>query len=443
MAKNRVLKSFATDTTWTVPGGVTKVKVRAVRRVQALGASRRSSLAITEAGQAYMWGTIAAASSPTIVPGTSDFNKGAQQVSGQGWAANMYSAGLLDEFGNIMTWGLGFGGALGNNSTANQTSPVMISGARRFKQIAHGGSHCMGLLVDGSAVGWGTNTSGQIGDNTLTTKSSPAVVAGTQKWLKLAAGNGFTAGINLNGQLYTWGANNSGQLGHNDSTDRSSPVLVSAVSGRKFIDVSCGGGFTLALEEDGTIWGMGFNNSRQLGLGTTSTAMLVPTQVVTNLKFAKIFAGGASSFAITKDADGYSWGGNSGGTLGHNELYPLQEPADTWGSPKLIAGSKKWVTFGPCTETCIGLTTDGEVFGWGDNTYGSVGDGTLTNRSSPVLVNANLTWKCDTLEDNAVEVTVVPGQSYDIKILAKTMAFGPTSVAKGTGMTRLELEYYT
>ena len=72
----------------------------------------------------------------------------------------------------------------------------------------------------GSLYGWGYNTDGQLGQNNTANKSSPTQIGSDDSWVKVDA---YLAvlGIKYNGTLWSWGINGQGQLGQNDTIPRS------------------------------------------------------------------------------------------------------------------------------------------------------------------------------------------------------------------------------
>ena len=83
------------------------------------------------------------------------------------------------------------------------------------------------------------------------------------------------------------------------------------------------------------------------------------------------------------------WGFNFSGQLGDNSVTHRSSPVQT------VAGGTNWkqVSCGGYAHTAA-IKTDGTLWLWGDNTYGQLGDNTTTNRSSPVqTIAAGITWK--------------------------------------------------
>ena len=82
-----------------------------------------------------------------------------------------------------------------------------------------------GRLVDSTAVCWGE---GPLGDGTFNSSVTPVAVSGAHKFAELAVGRGFACGRKANGDVWCWGRNDDGQLG---SAGPDSPVPVLATTG--------------------------------------------------------------------------------------------------------------------------------------------------------------------------------------------------------------------
>ena len=243
------------------------------------------------------------------------------------------------------------------------------------------------LDVFGNAFTWGDSSNGNSGLGDINSRSSPVLLLGGLTWKKASIGGG----IAKNGSAYTWGINNAGQLGVGDVVPRSSPVAV--IGGYKFADIVSGSGSIFGITEDGSLYSWGSNSLGQLGDGTLVDKSS-PVVVLGGLKFAKVFSnsssGPGSVWAITRGGDLYAWGGNATGQLGDGTVISRSSPVAVLGGLKW----KKVVCTGQTNQTMVlGLTSTGDAYGWGSNLFGSVGDGTSTPRSSPVAVLGGLTFK--------------------------------------------------
>src|SRR2546422_53654 len=259
-----------------------------------------------------------------------------------------------------------------------------------FAAVTASGLHTCGLtIVTGAAYCWGANGSGQLGDGTMTNRSSPVLVqapAGVS-FAAVTGGDLHTGGLatGLSAAAYCWGGNGSGQLGDGTMTSRSSPVLVQAPAGVSFAAVTGGAahtcGLTTGLSAAAYCWGG--NGSGQLGDGTmTSRSSPVLVQAAAGVSFAAVAAGAVPASGVTAAGAAYCWGANGSGQLGDgtnttNRLTPVlvQAPAGV---------SFAAVTAG-AVHTC-GVTAAGTAFCWGRNVEGQLGDGTTTDRLTPVRV---------------------------------------------------------
>lgn len=234
---------------------------------------------------------------------------------------------------------------------------------------------------------WGSNDFGQLGNgHTSSTPVGPAQVAGLSNVVDVHGGREHVVALTSSGQVYTWGSNQQGQLGLGDSSNRPAPTAVPGMN--DVTAVTAGHNHTLVLRSDGTVWGFGLNATGQLGDGT-KTLRRAPVQVKTagggNLTgVVKIAAGRDMSYAIKSDGTAWAWGANSYGELGDgsttNRLSPVR--VGTLTNVVDIAGGR---------DHGLALTGNGTVYAFGWNTYGQLGDGTTANRSTPVQVTTGVT----------------------------------------------------
>ena len=280
--------------------------------------------------------------------------------------------------GNL--WGCGYNayGNLGDLTNIHRSSPVQtIAGGTNWKHVDCGAGHTAAIKIDGSMWCFGYDSYGQLGDNTNVNKSSPVQVIGnTTTWQQVSCGSVHTAAIKTDGTLWTWGKNAiTGCLGDSTTVNRWSPVQTTG-AGTNWKQVACAGSSTLALKTDGTIWSWGNNSHGTLGDGT-QTPRSSPQQISgTTWKF--IAAATSNAAAIKTDGSLWCWGLNTYGQIGNNTAGSI---ATTPTSP--ITGGTNW-KYVSCGNSTAAIKTDGTLWTWGDNTYGQLGDGTLSNKSSPV-----------------------------------------------------------
>jgi len=149
------------------------------------------------------------------------------------------------------------------------------------------------------------------------------------------------------------------------------------VSGLTDVSAVCGGGdFSLALKSEGTVWTWGQNNSGQLGDGTTKDPRLVAAQVMGLTGITSVAGYATDSYALKSDGTVWAWGSNSTGFCGDGTTTERHTPVQVSGLTNVIA-----------IAGATALKSDGTVWDWGPNGNGQLGDGTTTERDSPVQVS--------------------------------------------------------
>src|SRR5207248_3215711 len=217
-------------------------------------------------------------------------------ATGLAWAA--VSAGFehtcgLTTAGVAYCWGQGYAGKLGDGSTSDRSSPVLVAGGVRFVSLSAGGHHTCAVTAAGAAYCRGYNVYGQLGVGTTTGPEScptanpdvtvycslaPAPVAGGIAFAAVSAGAEHSCGVTAAGAAYCWGSNRAGQLGDGTTTQRLTPVPVA--SSVRFTAVSAGSFHTCGLTAAGDAYCWGGNGAGQLGDGTgTDSFVPVPVRV--------------------------------------------------------------------------------------------------------------------------------------------------------------------
>ena len=102
--------------------------------------------------------------------------------------------------------------------------------------------------------------------------SHPAV-----RVVAVSAGGGHSLALKSNGSVWAWGGDTSGQLGNGSLNDTAIPIAVSSLRSG-VVAIAAGLNHSLALKSDGSVWAWGNNERGQLGNGTT-TGSNVPLAV--------------------------------------------------------------------------------------------------------------------------------------------------------------------
>ena len=292
--------------------------------------------------------------------------------------------------GTLWTWGRGTAGQLGDNTATTKSTPVTtFAGGTNWKQVSSGYRHCAAIKTDGTLWTWGRGFTGQLGDNTTTNKSTPVTTfAGGTNWKQVSAGREHCAAIKTDGTLWTWGTGVDGQLGDNTTTNKSTPVTTFA-GGTNWKQVSCGGDHCAAIKTDGTLWTWGYGTSGQLGDNTTTSKSTPVTTFAGGTNWKQVSSSSSHTAAIKTDGTLWTWGLGIFGRLGdNNSTTNKSTPVTTF------AGGTNWKQVSAGTFHSAAIKTDGTLWTWGDGTYGQLGTNTITDKSTPVTTFAGGTnWK--------------------------------------------------
>ncbi len=256
---------------------------------------------------------------------------------------------------------------------------LLIGHVARAQQIAGGEWHALAICADGTPMSWGRNVYGQLGDGAdYTNATTPVQVNGLPSVISVSGGTFHSLFLDEDGNVWACGANFHGQLGDGTVVNHDAPTQVSGLT--NIIGISAGNEHCLALRNDSTVWSWGWNLSGQLGDGTFAQRNM-PVQVLSLSGVIAVAAGYEHSLALKGDGTLWAWGRNNAGQLGDATTLTRNVPVQV--SP-LFSGDVSAIAAGQYHS--LALTNAGAVWSWGSNYLGQLGDGTNTNRHSPVPV---------------------------------------------------------
>lgn len=176
-----------------------------------------------------------------------------------------------------------------------------------------------------------------------------------------------------------WGYNNVGQLGDGTTVDRLDPTpVVGLQSG--VVEISAGGSHTCAVTGGGQAWCFGRNEHGQLGDGSTTNRSIASSVTGIPEPVVSIAAGALHNCALTDRGSVWCWGGNEFGQIGDGSNTDRATPVQVSGLEADIVQISAGYA-----HSCA-LTTGGAVWCWGENTYGQLGDGTKQHRLLPTAI---------------------------------------------------------
>lgn len=281
------------------------------------------------------------------VPGLS----GATQIAA-GWN-NSYA--LLSD-GTVMAWGWNIWGQCGDGTNTDRYSPVAVIGLpKKVISLVAGRVNGLVVLEDNTAMAWGaSNASGQLGNGSTSNSSTPVVISNISGVVKLAGGNDTHSALLSDGSVWAWGANANGQVGDGTTVTRLTPVKLSGVTGVK--DIARGGDAGYAQSSDGSISGWGSNAYGQVGDGSTTDRWSpVPVSGLSNV--VQLAGGYYNGYALQSDGSAKAWGRNDAGQLGNNSSTQSASPVTVQG----LSGK-------PVTSLATGARMEAPLFVIGQST---------------------------------------------------------------------------
>lgn len=330
------------------------------------------------------------------------------------------------ENGTAYCWGSNQTRQLGNDASEMSTIPVAVAG-RTFTSISAGQvawnytpdqvSQTCAIDPAGDAYCWGANAYGQLGFTQTNTPTqpggrlcgavictpTPTLVEGGHTWRQIDTGTHHTCAITTTGQTYCWGRNDLGQLGSTAGARNvcyvytTPPSTVKCaqtpqpVPGGPYVQISAGDQFTCAVTAGGDAYCWGYNSHGQIGDGTGGSGNITrptPTLVSGGHTFAEVSAGTQHACGRTTGNQVYCWGSNDNGQVGNSAI------GGTVFRPALVRalevpgeGTAAYRMVRAGFRHSCAVTTTSRAACWGDNAFGQLGDGTSFDRGRPGLVD--------------------------------------------------------
>jgi prepilin-type N-terminal cleavage/methylation domain-containing protein len=321
-----------------------------------------------------------------------------------GWSiiAPGYTSNCAVSDNTIYCWGNNTNGQLGNGNTTatNIPTPVTTSTGLAGKTITDlsVGQDFACAVASGRVYCWGLGTGGQLGNSATSSSSTPVAVSTSgvlsgKTITSVSAGGYHACAVSSQGKAYCWGGGalfNGALTMGNGSTGTfatSSPVAVAdtgALSGKSVTQISAGWYRVCAVASGGAYcWGQGY-----LGDGTTSDSS-VPVAVSTagvlaGKTITNIGSGQGHSCAVGS-GEVFCWGSNSEGQLGNSSLTASTIPVAV-NTAGVLSGKTMTSVSANYFHSCA-LASDDRVYCWGYGTFGDLGNGSTAQQTTPVAVS--------------------------------------------------------
>jgi hypothetical protein len=303
--------------------------------------------------------------------------------------------------GTARCWGRNTAGQLGGSGG----TAVAVGGLSGVTDIAAGRAHSC-AIASGLVRCWGQGDVGQLGDPTSPASMGPSAIS---------VGHDVTCSI-VGGAVWCWGLAGAPVRPDGPRVPAQIPGLtgvtqVSAVyyriCGVARGAVWCwrqggaletipgltsitavggdGGSFSCALDSAGAVRCWGRNDVGQLGRGIINSSLTgSPTpEVVRGLSAASLAVGSRHACALTADGNVWCWGGNRHGQVGNGTLLDSPNPLRVQGLRPAKAISASGVGGLESGEHTCALVEGGEVWCWGNNVAGQLGNGTVVDSATP------------------------------------------------------------
>ncbi len=359
-----------------------------------IATGRRGACGIRSDNTTVCWGML-----PFLLPSTPDVAHAPLEPAGnlsfKSVSVDAYntatSCGLAVN-GTAYCWGDNDNGQVGDGSTTDRQQPVAVSNSANlnFTMLSSAARHACGIATNGTAYCWGLNSNGQVGDGSTTQRTSPVSVANPNLNFSAISAGGpnqpFTCGALTNGTLYCWGQNSVGQLGDGTTTQRTSPTA--SLDTNAYRSVSAGDRYACGTYLNGTALCWGLNGNGQLGIGNTTNVWIpLPIANAASLNVSSISVQrsgniGGTTCAVLTNSSLYCWGANGNGQVGDGSGTQRTSPVAVSDASPYAAAFPGGYTSSEM-QTC-GVQTNGTATCWGSSNYGifGTGDWTLTGGGS-------------------------------------------------------------
>jgi hypothetical protein len=223
----------------------------------------------------------------------------------------------------------------------------------------------------------------------------------------VTAGQFVSCSVNLDDTVSCWGieplVGDSTIVNKSKPTPTKNGITFSSV----VASVGQGAAHVCGIGKDAGVYCWGTNSFPDTSTIPKAFSSAVPVKYPTDIAFTQVAPGQAHNCALGADQNIYCWGDNTVGQLGDRNQAQLKRY-----SPAAVSGGFKFTSVTSGIGHSCGLATDGSAFCWGFNQFGQLGDATQTTRYSPTAVGSGLTFQKISAGDSFTCGLTLVGQPY-------------------------------
>ncbi len=257
-----------------------------------------------------------------------------------------------------------FDGALNQSATRSVVGTATPANPP-FNYLALGNEQTCGKDSIGNALCWGRGTEGQLGDGNGLDSMAAVTVSSITNVTSLDSFTRTVCAVDGSSNGHCWGDNTYGQIGSGVVGGIYSAPYTLPNAGT-WAQLTVGNGHVCARKSGGAIQCWGRNIYGQLGNGTTTDNANVGTQISGGGTFIHLDAGAFFTCAVKSDNTVWCWGQNTYGQLGNssvtNSSIPVQSSLLGTGIVKVAAGGSHACSLdGSGNIRCVGRGTVGQL----------------------------------------------------------------------------------
>jgi alpha-tubulin suppressor-like RCC1 family protein len=296
--------------------------------------------------------------------------------------------------GTLWVWGANTLGELGLRDQIARSSPVQLGTDTNWSSVVNSLNAFISIKKNNTLWSLGGNPSLIDFSSSVSFRSSPTQIGTDTNWKEVSASTSDSSiiAIRTNGTLWAWGENTNGQLGTNNRIVYSSPVQIGTDTDWRTVNMGSGAtrNSVMAIKTNGTLWAWGSDSYGNLGLSSIITRSS-PVQVGTDTNWSTISheaSGQYATLAVKTNGTLWAWGSNANGGLavGNNTLTNRRS------SPVQLGALTTWKNAQCGDRASYAITTNGQLWAWGNNQYGNVGRNLSGAVYSPIQIGAGTTW---------------------------------------------------